>query len=409
MISLTCVCGKSLRVDDHFAGKVGRCPTCGERLQIPGLPAAVLVEAESQAGASLPQATVQSPPAPAVSADPVAPAVDDPDDPLAGLNQALEQASAARRPAGMVRLAPPQAHRVLFNDSAALGLIAGGMLLANLILPWVTAGDQTVMSWNVLDKAPEPLVFCFIVWWLCGLMAVTLGLGLKGLARQGAYAVLGIMAGLVVMGLVTYGLARIPDSTFPPSAQWSFMMAFVGAVAVTGMVIFTNVRLHAPRRPGVMNAQLVCAALMCLSILYPLFSQMMKLGEPSPAAPMRRQPTPLDSTPFGSQMMFDILFLLLGNVAMLAAGVLGIVDGIGRNRQANAYSRPALWLMYGDMLAMIAYIVIRPATIVGSGDAILPSLHIVMLPTAIFMLLCGGIAGVMVNRITHSQNRIGYT
>lgn len=42
-ITLTCLCGKNLQVDDRFAGQQGRCPACGKTLDIPfadGRPAA---------------------------------------------------------------------------------------------------------------------------------------------------------------------------------------------------------------------------------------------------------------------------------------------------------------------------------------------------------------------------------
>jgi hypothetical protein len=35
-IELTCSCGKRLQVAEEFSGRQGRCPACGELLQIPG-------------------------------------------------------------------------------------------------------------------------------------------------------------------------------------------------------------------------------------------------------------------------------------------------------------------------------------------------------------------------------------
>src|SRR5437588_9164085 len=34
-IRVTCECGKELRVKDEYAGKRGKCPSCGKILQIP--------------------------------------------------------------------------------------------------------------------------------------------------------------------------------------------------------------------------------------------------------------------------------------------------------------------------------------------------------------------------------------
>src|SRR5438067_934648 len=34
-ILLTCGCGRKLQIDDRFAGQQGRCPSCGETIDIP--------------------------------------------------------------------------------------------------------------------------------------------------------------------------------------------------------------------------------------------------------------------------------------------------------------------------------------------------------------------------------------
>jgi len=38
VISLECTCGQRFNVPDHLAGKKGRCPACGEQLEIPSAP-----------------------------------------------------------------------------------------------------------------------------------------------------------------------------------------------------------------------------------------------------------------------------------------------------------------------------------------------------------------------------------
>ncbi len=145
-IDVTCTCGKSFGVPDHFAGKSGRCKACGARLIVPPAPDNRLAEAfafldgEDLGGPSVqkvnpPSHEPAAPFIPPIVVDTSEPA-EDPDEPLRCPKCRSTQLSADKKGFG--------AGKALIGGvlTGGVGLLAGFIGSKKIMITCLKCGHQ---------------------------------------------------------------------------------------------------------------------------------------------------------------------------------------------------------------------------------------------------------------------------
>ncbi|MEI7837970.1 MAG: hypothetical protein WCK05_16325 [Planctomycetota bacterium] len=257
MITFKCECGKSFKVDQRLAGKLGRCPGCGVTVRIPGREAMAPAGVGGPAASPTAPVTVEVAPIPAEPRrgpvnSPARPPVWGGQPETATLAAAAEAANAnASAGAGFRNTGSSLIQR---PSVPLLEILAGGAILLTIVLPWFAAMRHVVMSWDILNSAPGGLVAFVIIAWLIGLASIILGLALRA---EHAALLHGILGTVGVSYLVIWAMvmnttnALVYDYDEGGTVVAAKMLMFFNVVAWLGIIITTNLRLQLGDRRGV--------------------------------------------------------------------------------------------------------------------------------------------------------------
>jgi hypothetical protein len=211
MITFQCNCGRTLAIDDKYAGRTGRCHYCGARVAIPAA-------GKRPAGS----------PSPHPSDD------------------------YAESP----RAAPAASRRVTT-------IVCGALLLATAAAPFGPGGSAAWAPWRrVAEAAPNEQALMLAAWGL-GLLAVVVGSALRGLVHAAARLVLGLGAGAALL-LLAAGSQSLPEP-YPVGVLVTRDYAMLALGAVCAAVISLSLRARLWQGAAVRVGQLL-AGLVLLTV-----------------------------------------------------------------------------------------------------------------------------------------------
>jgi len=364
MIAVDCQCGNVVKVADRLAGKVGRCPNCGEPVRIP-------VPQPAR------QAQVPSQPQP-VPAEPTPPAAEDIEllavaaDPMAPVAAPRVPARDAALPGGRSSISPGA--RNVFQ------IIAGTFLLTTLFLPWMITEDRVLMSWDIMENLPTSFIVFLIVAWMVGAGAIAVGCTLKDPAAAISFAGaggLGVLFLVVAFAGVAFLLA---DLAWLFGGRGASGVKILIVLVVLYFVLFlcwlTATHAHAQVR-GRLPVQIAQGLTSGLLIVIEIVLIIVLASYGGSSWPRR--------DPAAAEVVWAILFLLI----RLGGYVLALVDAAVPARKPTL-SHLALAMLYGALACRLLYVLVDASTKADSPDLILPVLNFLLIIVPLALLLCSG-------------------
>lgn len=363
MIAFQCECGALVKVSDRFAGRLGKCPQCAKTVRIPGgRPAAEsLLEAEPLEHSTGGQGYSLAPP------------------PLSGrgaADSALQQlaadtaaATASHAPHRPVRR---PAHR---DETHILEITLALATIATIFLPWAIMDRHVGMSWDVIQSAPGIFVAYLIGCWVIALAAVVLGFVLRGLAFGISCASLGFAGAVLMFVTVVTAVSELPYAG-PRGDAATLVLSILNCIFLFAMAVATHIRLRTTPTLAVRILQGLTGGLMAVLSLVQLFLLLANR-----------------SVLYGDYFALDLTFILMSQLAVVAACVLALVHAAAVQITSKVLSQVSLSLLYGGCGLLAMFIVIRSAATLPA--VILAPLHLVIIFTAIIVFLGSGIVRIV--------------
>ena len=313
MAIMQCTCGQSLSVPDSLAGRVGKCPKCGQKVRIPA-----------------------SKPVHAPGEVPVVVAThrdgDDADDAGAG--------SGARARRAWRKMRPPSNAQWRRN---IVPIAAGVLILATIIMPWEVGrgtGDKAVMSWKVISTLTANDCSFLIGTWVIGAAAVAVSLCVRDLALRAAHV------GMGLLGIVLFWVALGGGATEPfklvlealPGKSAGVMQWWFWLLLVTCLAIALNVRLRMGGRLAVRLTVGVLAGGLAVWTVVRFFTTI----------------SAFTNSTDKDEMVLYLITALVAMVAMITICIIALVDVASIKDDKRKLSRGAVLSLYGTMAFLFA-------------------------------------------------------
>lgn len=376
MLEFQCSCGKKLRAHNRLAGKRSRCPSCRRVVQIPGGPESPqpVTAVTDDPFASDPFDSSDSGSLP-MSSGPVSASVQQPAAALQATAVPLDSAAAPATVSVRDRLAQLKAAQRF----PTVELICGGLMLLTFLLPWWTrqsfsGGRVTVMSWDVLKDAPASLICLMVSLWLIGLATIITACVLRGLPAAFTHG--GMGAGGVLLLCIISAMWYSNVEAVPGVATSVVILRAFSLMFIMVQIVATNVRLKCGASTVVRAIQGLASGLVIILTIVGLVMMLVELGDLPKFA--------------RSEMWPDILFSCVSDAAMIAAMILILVHAAAMTIRTKTLSEIGLYLIYGVLMAVAAYVIIRPAVAMKEASAVLLSTNVVFLVAPPLVLMCLG-------------------
>ena len=359
MISLTCGCGKTLKVGDQFAGKIGRCPHCGKKIRIPGH--------------SPTEGVTRSTPTEETLG--VAPQQESPDE-----LQALAAASAHTGQPTQSRRQQDRRGPARRVPDSVLPVALGFLMLTTVLIPWMVADGKVWMSWKLLVEAPGPIAAFLIGSWVIGLVAVAVGFSVRGVPAAVTYFILGGVGVIleVVLSIVAFSQLAISDAPFGSWAPVGYLVLLWLEIAfLVCLVITTHLRLRLGGRQMIRIIQAVAAGVLAV-ILFTGFILLLSGYTRSPLLASQY------NTPY-------VMVGVASNTLLLTACVLALIHAVAVGIREPTLSKASLAIIYGILIATAVCLVIVIPLAYEAPEAILLMHNCCALIGAAWVLFCYGL------------------
>ena len=308
MAVMRCPCGQSLSVPDNLAGKVGRCPQCGQKVRIPG----------SQ---DSPQPALGPGEVPVV----VATRTDDDTPPAARARRKMRPRSDARWRKNIVPV------------------VAGVLILATIVVPWEVGrgtNGKAVMSWNVISRLLARDCSFLIGTWVIGAAAVAVSLCVRDLALRASHV------GMGLLGIVLFWVAMDGGASWPfrlvlealPGKSAGVMQWWFWLLLVTCLAIALNVRLRMGGQIAVRATVGVLAAGLAVWTIVRFFTTISEFTRSTDK----------------DKMVLYLITALVAMVATITICVVALVDVASTKVDKRNLARGAVLSLYGTMGVLFA-------------------------------------------------------
>ncbi len=252
------------------------------------------------------------------------------------------------------------------------------MLLATIVLPWFASKHQVVWSWDIISKAPASFLVTLIMLWIIGAAAIALSIFLRGRNAHLCYGLIG-MVGVIILLVQLGGRSGVIGRLTPISSGSRGAIDILNIIFFLILIVATRIRLRLPHLLPVRFAQGVCA------LFFVVFSLMVLINFISHYSDL--------STTTRSKFIFDFIFILLLNLALIGAGVVALIHAAVLNIRKDTLSVTAMYLLYLAMAAFYAYLIIRQAIQTERMGLMLPRLNHTLLSVPAMLLFTNGMVG----------------
>jgi len=343
MLEFQCECGKALKVDESMAGKLGKCPKCGQTLRVP--------EPPRPADEIVPPATLQPDPA-------------------------AEPTTGARMRTGRSRgghfAAQPEQVRPNTIE------IAGGFLmLATIFMPWLVVQDKVWMSWDIVAESSGASIAFLIGAWVIGLVTIIVSFSLKEeMVLWFSYAALGLL-GVILFLTASSGQFSAVDSLGPLAAlMGSRTVAVFSSILLLALIIVLNLRARIGASPPVRIVQASVGGVLGILCVVSVFTMVARFAD---------LPKPMKA-----RLVLDLIFSILADMGIVLASIFAVGHAAAAKIKGADLSKVALGLVYAALGVSAGYVLIRPAMIFNSAGMVLVFLNYIMLVGPIVVLFCHG-------------------
>jgi uncharacterized membrane protein YidH (DUF202 family) len=159
---------------------------------------------------------------------------------------------------------------------------------------------------------------------------------------------------------------------------WGVVMIFQ-FLFLLGMIVTTNIRLRLPPQLTTRIAQGFCSGgfLIFSFVLFISF-----ISDYSKTHGFDR-----------SRTVGDFMFIMLLHLVFIASAIVAVIHAAAVKIRKDTLSQIALYLTYGAIVCLFAYMIIRPAMVLEQPGLILAILNVTLLTVPIIFLFCSGLIG----------------
>ncbi len=377
MIAFECEnCGKPLRVATRLAGKLAKCPGCGHAVRVPISTMPPEEEPAGAAPAEPPQAGDVAPAAPEFG-DRQAPCGEgEPPAPAPGTDQPPVPAAPPPQAGGPLDL---RAGAAPAEDTTA-DVLAGALMLATFLIPWVVLPNGVFMSWDVAREAGAAFNMFLVGAWVIGIAVLLVNLSVRGIQRWRWNAGLGALG--MVLTLIMLGQFSHADWSTSPLPN-SRTVAIVCVLLLVALIVVENLQLRFQANQSLATAGRVVGALVIAAFAAGLVKGVANYSD---------QPVDLRE-----RSALDLVFLSFWRLAMIAAGV------AATRPPTAAVSRLVLTGLYVSLGVLGAYLIVRPPFLFEIGGIALTFLNLIMIVGGLILLACRGFIEAISERIRASR------
>jgi len=255
-------------------------------------------------------------------------------------------------------------------------LICGCLMLLTVILPWMSIGGRTLMSWDLLSNVPSSataFVMFVVGSWIIGLAAIILSALLRGLPAAASHAGLGLLS-IVLFAVMSASASRgMPDVSLLDIG----ILGALRLLALVGVIVTTGLRLRLPPDQPLRVCQGVLSGIHVALFIVWLIQSLTSFSKlPSYVR---------------KELIGDHIFLILIHLAVASGAVLSLIHAALGEQRRKTLPMVTLGIVYGAVPCLAAYFIIRPAVGVEQPGLALFVLNLCLLVIPALFLLCNGL------------------
>ncbi|MDP6545351.1 MAG: SHOCT domain-containing protein [Phycisphaerae bacterium] len=103
---------------------------------------------------------------------------------------------------------------------------------------------------------------------------------------------------------------------------------------------------------------------------------------------------------YGSKMLFDFMFGLLLQLALIASGIVAVIHAAAIKIRSKTLSQTSLYLSFGALMCFFGYLIIGPAIASRQSEMILLMTNMVLLVAPLVIMFCAGLTGFICSILT---------